>query len=164
MDEAYNEDLSEQVEGEIVEETVRRVTPRQRWWRRHAIPNRGMTLVEIMIVLTILSSMMVAVGVYAFDALERAKIKETGLRLNKIDAKVQEYYAFVSPSALPDSLESLVNPPGGEPAYLKEVDIKDAWGRDIVYSRTGDRDYELRSAGSDGSDGNEDDIVKSTTE
>ncbi|MEO1269639.1 MAG: type II secretion system protein GspG [Myxococcota bacterium] len=125
----------------------------------HALRDRrGMTLVEIMIVLTILAGIMVTVGVYAFDALDRAKIKDTNLKLRKVAQKVQEYYAFKSPNAMPDSLDNLVNPPGGEPPYLKDEDIRDAWGRELSFDRKGDRSFVLRSAGPDGDDGSQDDI------
>ena len=119
---------------------------------------RGMTLVEIMIVLTILAGMMVAVGVVAFDQLDKANIKTTTVKLVKIDNKIQEYYAFQSPAAMPDSLQSLVSPPGGEPAYLKENDLKDAWGQEISMSLSG-RKYELSSPGPDGASGGSDDIT-----
>lgn len=121
---------------------------------------RGMTLVEIMIVLTILAGIMVTVGVFAFDALDRARIQDSKLKLKKVSSKIQEYYAFQSPSALPDSIDNLANPPGGEPAYLKPEDLKDPWGRDIQYTRNGNRSYTLRSAGPDGQDGSQDDIVE----
>ena len=119
---------------------------------------RGMTLVEIMIVLTILAGIMVAVGVVAFDQLDKANIKTTKVKLVKIDNKIQEYYAFQSPAGMPDSLQSLVSPPGGEPAYLKEDDLKDAWGQEITMSLSG-RKYELTSPGPDGANGGTDDIT-----
>lgn len=146
---------------ETVEEAVAaEVSATQATHVAAALSNRkGMTLVEIMIVLTILAGIMVAVGVAAFDALDRANIKQTKVKLEKISAKVQEYYAFQSPAAMPENIKDLTNPPGGEPAYLKEGDIKDAWGQDITYSKTGNRDYELRSPGPDGSDGSADDIT-----
>lgn len=123
------------------------------------LPNRkGMTLVEIMIVLTILAGIMVAVGVVAFDQLDKANIKTTKVKLVKIDSKIQEYYAFQSPSAMPDSLQDLINPPNGEPPYLRETDLKDAWGQDINGSISG-RKYELSSAGPDGATGSADDII-----
>ncbi len=129
------------------------------------LPNRkGMTLVEIMIVLTILAGIMVAVGVYAFDALDRANIAQTRVKLEKISSKVQEFYAFQSPSAMPDNISDLTSPPGGEPAYLRDQDIKDSWGNPISYSKSGNRAYELRSPGPNGSEGDADDVVLSSGE
>lgn len=126
----------------------------------HALRRRrGMTLVEIMIVLTILAGIMVTVGVFAFDALDRANIKNTQLKLRKVAQKVQEYYAFKTPNEMPDSLDNLVNPPGGEPPYLKQEDVQDAWGREMSFERKGDRSFVIRSAGPDGDDGSQDDII-----
>jgi len=129
--------------------------------RRHRLlpVPRGMTLVEIMIVLTIIAGIMVAVGVAGFNALDRAKIKTSKIKVNKVSSALQDYYAVQEPNALPGQLTDLVNPPGGEKGYLKEEDLKDAWNNDIVYNKTGDRGFELRSPGPDGNDGNEDDIT-----
>lgn len=120
---------------------------------------RGMTLVEILIVLTILAGIMVTVGVVAINQLNNAKIKESKLRLNKLSNKIQEFYAFQEPNGLPDELGNLVSPPGGESPYVKPEDIKDSWGNDVIYNKTSDRNYELRSPGPDGQDGNDDDIT-----
>lgn len=149
----------EVLEPEVLEPEVLEDAPSDRPSRLPLPNRRGMTLVEIMIVLTILAGIMVAVGVYAFDALDRAKIKESKLRLNKLSNSIQEYYAFQEPNALPGDLNDLVSPPGGEKGYLKNEDLKDAWGNDIIYNKTGDRAFELRSPGADGNDGSEDDIT-----
>jgi general secretion pathway protein G len=123
--------------------------------RRHP---RGMTLVEIMIVLTIIAGIMVTVGVVAFNQLDNANIKTTQVTLRKVSGQIQQYYSFQTPPALPDSLSELTNPPGGESAYAKETDLKDAWGQEIQYEKSGNKDYKLRSSGPDGQDGTEDDI------
>lgn len=128
---------------------------RRRQARRHP---RGMTLVEIMIVLTIIAGIMVTVGVVAFNQLDKANIQTTRVALRKISGQIQQYYSFQSPPALPDSLTELINPPGGESAYAKDTDVKDAWGQEIQYEKTGNKDYKLRSIGPDGQDGTEDDI------
>jgi general secretion pathway protein G len=118
---------------------------------------RGMTLVEIMIVLTILAGIMVAVGVVAFDQLKKGNIKTTDVKLRKLSGQIQQYYAFQTPPVLPDSLQDLLNPPNNEGAYVKDTDLKDAWGNDILYEKNGTREYKLVSPGADGSAGTEDD-------
>ncbi len=104
--------LDEELASEVQEEPAR-PAPRTRL-RRWMNNNRGMTLVEILIVLTILSAIMAVVGVVAFNQLAKAQIKETELRLAKVSNKLQEFYAFNSPPTLPDALSDLVTPPGGE--------------------------------------------------
>jgi general secretion pathway protein G len=127
--------------------------------KRGRIKNRkGMTLVEILIVLSILAAIMVTVGVVAFNQLDNAKKQETKVKLGKIAGQVQTFATLQTPPALPDSLQDLVEPPDGLKPLLKESDTKDAWGQDIAYNKKGNRSYELRSPGADGQDGNEDDV------
>ena len=120
---------------------------------------RGMTLVEILIVLSILAAITATIGVVAFNQLATAKTQETKVKLGKITGQVQIYVTLQTPPALPDSLNDLVEPGNGLKPLLKESDIKDAWGQDIIYTKKGNRSYELRSPGDDGQDGNEDDVV-----
>lgn len=142
-------------EAQEQEEERRRA---QRRRRKFLGNRRGMTLVEIMIVLSILAGVMVAVGVVAFNQLEKANIQTSRVKLRKLSGQLQQYYAFQTPPALPDSLQDLLNPPGGESAYVKADDLKDAWGQDIVMEKNGNRDYKLVSIGPDGSSGTDDDI------
>jgi hypothetical protein len=109
--------------------------------------------------LSILAAIMVTVGVVAFNQLDNAKRQETKVKLGKIAGQVQTYATLQTPPALPDSLRDLVEPGNGLRPLLKESDTKDAWGQDIVYSKSGNRSYELRSPGIDGQDGTEDDIT-----
>lgn len=128
--------------------------------KRARIKNRrGMTLVEILIVLSILAAVMVTVGVVAFNQLANANKKQTEVKLGKIAGQIQVYATLQSPPALPDSLNDLVEPPGGLKPLLDEGDIKDAWGQDIAYQKKSNRAFELRSPGDDGQDGTDDDVV-----
>lgn len=128
--------------------------------RKRRLKNRrGMTLVEILIVLSILAAVMVTVGVVAFNQLDNAKRQETKVKLGKIAGQVQTYATLQTPPTLPDGLKDLVEPPNGLKPLLKESDTKDAWGQDIAYTKRGNRSYELRSPGADGQDGNDDDIT-----
>lgn len=109
---------------------------------------RGMTPVELMAALAVLGSLAVAVGVFGLDALaqdDRAQL--TQARLQKIDARIMDYYFAQSPWALPRDLGVLVDPPGDEPAFLKAEDLKDAWGNPIAFTVTHERGYVLRSPG-----------------
>ncbi len=157
---------NEEFTPELVQETEVLTEPtakeiRAATWRRLARQRRlqrGMTLVEIMIVLTILAGIMVTVGVVAFEQLKKANIKTTQVKLRKLSGQVQQFYAFQTPPALPNSLQDLISPPGNEGAYVKDTDLKDSWGQDIVYEKSSNREYKLLSAGPDGNQGSEDDI------
>lgn len=122
--------------------------------RTIAANQRGMTLVEIMIVLTIMASIMGMVGVFVVGAMDNAKIKEAQITADQYASFVEQYYVFTG--EWPDTLEQLTDPPGGN-AMVEEVK-DDPWGNDYRYSKGGNRGFELCSNGPDGSSGGDDDI------
>lgn len=116
---------------------------------------RGMTLVEIMIVLTIMASIMGVVGVVATSALTNAKIKEAQTEVEQYASFVEQYYVFQG--EWPDSLDQIADPPGGMAPLVDEVG-EDPWNNPYNYNNGGPRGYELCSNGKDGSSGGGDDI------
>jgi general secretion pathway protein G len=115
--------------------------------RRRA--TRGMTLIEIMVVLVILGLIAGAIGYNVFNQLGQAQIKTATLDLKAISNGVDLYH--VETGAYPDSLQQLT------PKYLKEVH-KDPWGTDYQYVHTGDG-YDVYSYGKDKAQGGGDDIT-----
>lgn len=120
--------------------------------RQSAGNERGLTLVEIMIVLTIMASIMGLVGVVASNAIERGKVREAQIQAGQLANAVEEYYVYVD--EWPDSLSDLVNPPGGVAGFVEEVP-NDPWGNDYRYDRS---EQQVCSNGKDGSSGGSDDI------
>ena len=116
---------------------------------------RGMTLVEIMIVLTIMASMMTLVGFFAVGALQNSKIKKAETQVGQIVQFLDVYYVTIG--EYPQSLDDLTEPPGGMSPIVEEIP-QDPWGNDYEYRRTNSDSYELFSNGPDGSGGSEDDI------
>lgn len=116
---------------------------------------RGMTLVEIMIVLTIMASIMGIAGVFVVGALERAKVKEAETQVGQYANFVEEFYVYTGD--WPDSLGQLSDPPSGVAPFVEEVK-DDPWGNEYQYRTGGNRGYELCSNGPDGSSGGDDDI------
>ena len=114
----------------------------------------GLTLVEIMIVLTIMASIMGVVGFFAKGALDNANIRTAETEVTQLSQMVTQYYVFRN--EYPDTLEQLVNPPRGM-APITEAIPNDPWGRPYIYRKT-NTGYEIRSMGPDGSDGGGDDI------
>ncbi|MEZ4461867.1 MAG: type II secretion system protein GspG [bacterium] len=121
---------------------------------------RGMTIVELMIVLTIIASIMGVVGVYVFGALDKANIQEAKIQINKLSGQVEQYYLSSSPRQFPNSLEDLA---AGPTPIVKKVD-KDPWGNDFIYKKISNREFEIYSMGPDGSEGTEDDVRKTEAE
>lgn len=115
---------------------------------------QGMTIVELMIVLTIIASIMGVVGFFVFGALDRANIQEARIEANQLSNMVDAYYLSSSPRSLPGSLEDLAK----GPSPLTEKVPKDPWGNDYIYKKASNREFEIYSAGPDGSEGTEDDV------
>ena len=123
-------------------------------FRRALADARGMTIVELMIVLTIIASIMGVVGFFVFGALDNAAIQEARIEIGQLSNMCDAYYLSSSPKKLPDSLEQLAE----GPAPLTEKVPKDPWGADYVYKKEGPRKFEIYSAGPDGQEGTEDDV------
>lgn len=121
---------------------------------------RGLTLVEIMIVLTIMASIMGIVGFVAAGALTNARIKEAETEVAQLAQAVTSFYVFRQ--EYPDSLEQLASPPSGMAPVIQEVP-KDPWNNEYNYSHD-NNGFTLSSGGPDGSTGGGDDICAPGTE
>jgi general secretion pathway protein G len=118
-----------------------------------AANQRGMTLVEIMIVVTIMASIMGVVGFFVFGALDEANKKEARIEIGQLSQMVESYYLTTDPHKLPDQLEDL-----NDKNLVKGGEIPtDPWGNEYVYRKNG-REFEIISPGPDGQEGTEDDI------
>jgi len=123
----------------------------RRWTRQGGARKgaaRGMTLIEIMVVLVILGLIAGAIGFNVFGQLKDAQIKTAKLDLQGLSNGVDLYH--VDTGQWPDSLQQLV------PKYVREV-RKDPWGKDYAYVRSGDG-YDVYSYGPDKAQGGGDDI------
>ena len=114
----------------------------------------GMTIVELMIVLTIIASIMGVVGFYVFGALDQASIQEARIEINQLQNLVNSYYLSSSPRKFPDSLQDMTE---GASPLTKEIP-KDPWGNPYIYKKMSNREFEIFSMGPDGSEGGEDDV------
>jgi general secretion pathway protein G len=111
--------------------------------------SRGMTLIEIMVVLVILGLIAGAIGYNVFNQLKDAQIRTARLDIKAISDGVDLFH--VETGNWPDALQQLV------PKQLKEI-RKDPWGQDYAYIHTGDT-YEVYSYGPDKVQGGGDDIT-----
>ena len=112
--------------------------------------NRGMTLVEVLIVLTIMASIMGVVGFVAVGALDKAGKKEAVLDMGTLGQGVEQYY-IMNGRTYPQSLDELV-----KDNTVAKIP-KDPWNEEYIYVVT-DKSFELSSKGPDKISGNEDDI------
>ena len=125
---------------------TRRASARTR--RQH-----GFNLIEIMVVLTIISMLMGAVGFGAFAMLEKARKKETRNIMHSIENALVQWQTE-STDACPPSLNEMVT------KKILNKDPKDGWGRPFQFKCPGDHNNEidLISLGKDGKEGTADDI------
>lgn len=117
---------------------------------------RGFTILEIVIVFILLAGIMAFVGPKIFEQMGRAKSQEARIRIQQLAGQVEMYKLEVG--KLPDNLQALVKqPPGADRwngPYVKEPDLKDAWGNDYRYTVPGQgKAYDIVSLGADGKDG-----------
>lgn len=122
---------------------------------------RGMTLLEIMIVIAILGMLAGVIVVAVMNQLDNAKIKATQLKIGNVKSAVNTFYATVGQyPTQSEGFRTLLNPPDGLKPML-ESEPKDEWGNALMYfspPKRGNAPFEIRSKGADGQEGTDDDL------
>lgn len=119
---------------------------------------RGLTLVEIIVVLIILSLVMTFVGGKILGAGDTAKSELTKGMMKDITMSIEQFRLRYN--QLPPNLESLtqctdITGPGCAPIRKAET-LKDAWGNKFIYSLDGNGStFKIKSLGADGREGGE---------
>ena len=129
--------------------------------------DKGFSLLELMIVLTIIGILSLIVVPRFMDIPRKARIEAARQQIAAFGIALDRYYLDngIYPTTQ-HGLEALVRKPDTEPVpmnyndggYLKKKEIpKDPWGRDYVYRAPGEHgnDYEIISYGADGKEGGE---------
>ena len=118
---------------------------------------RGFTILEIVIVFILLAGIMAFVGPRIFEQMGRAKSSEAKVRMQHLVGQIEMYKLEVG--RYPENLQALLKAPAGAEGkwngpYVKEPDLKDAWGNDYRYSAPGQsKAFDLVSLGADAKDG-----------
>ncbi|TWU41905.1 type II secretion system protein GspG [Novipirellula artificiosorum] len=127
-------------------------------WRRSV----GFTLLELLLVLSILVVIGGIVMVNIGGASKEANVNATKTQLNSLKNSIQMYQ--IRMNSLPETLEALRDGPSDSAKkdkwiapIINEVP-NDAWENPLVYSVNGNT-YEIRSGGIDGQVNTDDDIV-----
>ncbi len=132
--------------------------------------NRGMTLIEIMVVVAIIGLVMAMVTVNVMSRFAKAKVDTARTQAKALEQSLEQYYLDNgSYPSTEQGLSALVEAPGGakrfQPGgYLKGGKVpKDPWGHEYDYISPGatGQPFEISSKGPDGQEGTDDDI-KST--
>ncbi len=130
--------------------------------------NKGMTLLEIMIVLVILGGLIAILATQVTGRMKKAKINQAKIQIAEYGKALDMY--FTDCNGYPtneEGLQALVQAPpscsnwGPEP-YLKKVN-KDPWNNEFIYESSGNN-YVLRSLGSDRREGGTGDATDISSE
>lgn len=116
---------------------------------------KGMTIVELMIVLTIIASIMGVVGYSLMGIMGESDRKTATIEIRKLSETAATYYLSQSPRAYPDELSDL----SSGPSPLVEELPKDPWGNAYIYEKPSPTSFKIYSAGPDGQPGTEDDVT-----
>lgn len=115
---------------------------------------KGMTLIEIMIVIAIIGAISALLLPNITGQLDKSKAKEARIQLTQIVNALSMYYTDCG--KYPQTLEGLTKADpncsnwGPNPYYTKK--LQDPFGHELVYEIEGN-EYNLRSLGKDGREG-----------
>ena len=131
---------------------------RQRCPRRNG--ERGFTLVEILVVITIIALIMSLVGPRVLNYLSESKVKAAKIQMQSLSSALDLLYLDTGryPSSA-EGLNVLVKPTsamnGWNGPYLKGGNVpNDPWGKPYVYRSPTERaKFEIMSYGADGQEG-----------
>jgi general secretion pathway protein G len=120
----------------------------------------GFTLVEILVVITIIGLIMAIVGPRVLNYLGESKVKAARIQIESFSSALDLYYLDMGRyPASNDGLVALVQRPGNAQEwngpYLKGGAVpKDPWGHPYIYRAPVERaPYEIVSYGADGQEG-----------
>lgn len=122
--------------------------------------SRGMSLLEIMVVITLIGLVTAAIGVAVVGQLNDGQAKLARDQAYNIAAAAKIYK--VNNGSYPTTaqgIQALTSPPKGRP-LLEEIP-KDPWGNEYIYVSPGQKNVssiDVRSKGNDGAEGTDDDV------
>lgn len=119
--------------------------------------SRGFTLLELLVVLTILGLIAAFAAPQVFKYLSGARSNSAQIQIENLGSAIDLYRLEVG--RYPPTLDALIEQPAGVPGwngpYLKKKVIpKDPWGYEYIYKFPGDHGpYDLYSLGADHAQG-----------
>jgi general secretion pathway protein G len=121
--------------------------------RRRRAAQRGMTLIEIMVVVAIISLVLGGIGIMAINRFKDAQVETAHSEVLKIRGAVDQYRVSKR-GKCPKTLQDLK-----QAGYIDKA-AKDPWGVEYTFKCPGDKDeVDVISAGPDSEMGTADDIA-----
>jgi general secretion pathway protein G len=124
--------------------------------------NRGMTLIEILVVLVLIGIVLGIVGGNFIGKGEKAKADAAKIEIGQIAQTLDLYKLEVGRyPTTQEGLQALISAPAGAanwngPYWKKQSVPKDPWGNEYKYMSPGSKGpYEITSLGADGKEGGE---------
>jgi len=127
--------------------------------KNNKINNKGMTLLEIMIVLGIIGAVMSILLPMVMSRLNASRIKQTKLAIGQMVQSINNFQ--MDCGKLPANLEFLTKPDPecsnwGPDPYMKKI-AKDAWGQEFTYEVSG-TNFVIKSPGYKGKEINSEEL------
>jgi len=116
----------------------------------------GLTLLEVLVVLSIMATVTLVVGPRVLKYVGKAKVETGAVQLTNVSSALELY--FLEVGQYPSSsmgLKALIEKPSGvnnwDGPYLKNANgIFDPWGREFIYRYPGDHnEFDVYSLGAD---------------
>lgn len=117
---------------------------------------RGMSLIEVIIVIVLIGAVLTFVTSRVLGGADRAKFNLAKSQIQSLSGKIEQYE--LDNGGLPEDLAALSTAPSDSPnwlgPYAKADELKDPWNRPLIYRVPGeDGPYDLMSYGKDGKPG-----------
>ena len=121
-----------------------------------ASAQRGMSLLEIIIVIVLIGAVLTLVGSRVLGGADRGKANLARSQIATVADKIENYR--LDTGRLPTQLDDLLRAPAGTTGWLgpyaKQAELNDPWGNPIQYRVPGQgQPFDLISLGRDGREG-----------
>ena len=128
-------------------------------WMKLAKSQKGMSLIEIIIVVTLMVSLLAIFARSYIKTQQGVQVDESKIQMGLLAQGLEKFRAtnYKYPAELGHLLEDPGTYKNWRGPYVEEDKIKDVWGTEFEYELEG-RKYKITSAGLDSEFGSDDDI------